>query len=188
MRRVGPTDAHRKPSAPWMVDFRCDWSSALEKSDDRSRRRREFRARNGTAAMARKPTSIQAVAPSANDVSSLDTPRSSRYFRQVGGQVTKRHDPHRHHPSRLQRIAATMPVGSVAVEPALDEKGERLIWLAAHPQQAQRHARQGRELQRRDLEVGSGRIRVAVRVLTRKPRLVCLFFPRRRCYAQRRRG
>jgi hypothetical protein len=26
-------------------------------------------------------------------------------------------------------VAATLPLGSVAVEPALDEKGQRLIWL-----------------------------------------------------------
>jgi hypothetical protein len=29
-------------------------------------------------------------------------------------------------------ITATLPVGSVAVEPVLDGKGERLIWLALH--------------------------------------------------------
>jgi hypothetical protein len=28
--------------------------------------------------------------------------------------------------------AATMPLGSVAVEPALDGKGERVIWLEPH--------------------------------------------------------
>jgi hypothetical protein len=29
-------------------------------------------------------------------------------------------------------IAATLPLGSVAFEPTIDEKGERLIWLEPH--------------------------------------------------------
>ena len=41
-------------------------------------------------------------------------------------------------------IAATLPVGSVAVEPATDEKGERLIWLEPHVINKLRHLRAGR--------------------------------------------
>lgn len=39
----------------------------------------------------------------------------------------------------FEAIAETMPLGSVAVEPQVDDKGERQIWL--EPQQAARPAR-----------------------------------------------
>ncbi len=34
-------------------------------------------------------------------------------------------------PAAFEAIAATLPVGSVAVEPDVNAKGERLIWLEA---------------------------------------------------------
>ncbi len=38
-------------------------------------------------------------------------------------------DPHHHHPAAFSVIAATLPLGSVAVEPDADANGERLVWL-----------------------------------------------------------
>ena len=38
-------------------------------------------------------------------------------------------DPHRHQPSRFEAIAKTLPLGSVAYEPAVEEGGLRYIWL-----------------------------------------------------------
>jgi hypothetical protein len=39
-------------------------------------------------------------------------------------------DPHLDHLRRLwRRMAAMLPLGSVAVEPTINERGERLIWL-----------------------------------------------------------
>jgi hypothetical protein len=47
----------------------------------------------------------------------------------------------------FEAIAATLPLGSVGYENAVNERGERLIWLeAARGRSSQRDARGGREL------------------------------------------
>jgi hypothetical protein len=46
-----------------------------------------------------------------------------------------------------EAICATLPLGSVAVEPYYNEKGERVVWLEeVWVNRARRDARAGREL------------------------------------------
>jgi hypothetical protein len=47
----------------------------------------------------------------------------------------------------LEAIASMLPFGSVAVEPELDTKGERDVWLEPNVVNRLRHARAGGELQ-----------------------------------------
>jgi hypothetical protein len=58
----------------------------------------------------------------------------------------------------FEAIAATPPLGSVAVEPKVNGRGEREIWLEPHVL-AKLRAMRGpwRELQRRDPQAGGGR-------------------------------
>jgi hypothetical protein len=67
-------------------------------------------------------------------------------------------------------IEATLPLGTVAVEPKANEKGKREIWLdewGAQP--AAPHARPRRELQRRDLAARRDRGADALRTLPIAP-------------------
>jgi hypothetical protein len=59
-------------------------------------------------------------------------------------------------PAAFEAIAATLPLGPVAVEPQTDANGERLIWLDPAVVDPPVPARPGRELQRRDLAAGEG--------------------------------
>jgi hypothetical protein len=38
-------------------------------------------------------------------------------------------DPHQHPPGAYDAIADTLPLGSVGVEPEINDKGERLVWV-----------------------------------------------------------
>jgi hypothetical protein len=51
-------------------------------------------------------------------------------------------------------ICATLPLGSVAVEPYYNERGERRLAGGGLGQQARRDARTGREYQRRHSQAG----------------------------------
>jgi hypothetical protein len=50
----------------------------------------------------------------------------------------------------FEAIARTLPLGSVAVDPETNERGERYVWLDHAVVTVSSHARAGRELQRRD--------------------------------------
>jgi hypothetical protein len=66
----------------------------------------------------------------------------------------------RHQPSRLEAIAATMPIGSASNEPETNANGERLIWLPrAVCRSAALPARTGRILQRGHSAAGGRRRR-----------------------------
>ena len=65
-------------------------------------------------------------------------------------------DPHHHHAGRYAAIAATLALGTVAVEPERAHDGGVHIWLDP---QAQGAARPRRELQRRHPEAGKRRRR-----------------------------
>ena len=41
----------------------------------------------------------------------------------AGGAINPPHGPHQHYPRRL------LPLGSIAYEPELNERGEHLVWL-----------------------------------------------------------
>jgi hypothetical protein len=67
-------------------------------------------------AMAREAaTAAQAAASLFNNTSRLDAIGLNERLQQVGRQVTIRRNPHRRHPSGLDAIAATMPLGSVSI-------------------------------------------------------------------------